>query len=353
MKHIKAILLAVCTIIVLILLTPFIAYKLTDDIDIAVSPTTSRIVQYGDEYYYSTPRGVYRCGENDTLIAEGSYDSFYVDQSRLYCSDVVLKDKVRHNTLYIFDKNSGNALVTLETPDGLEGTIQEGIMCVQSVQKVTDKSVLRFYDIFNGFKEIPVIYERKFAGDATIFDFEDGRKPVVVSDSIYSEILSVTDDYIACTRPIDDTDIVFDYPNLLAYNITHVGKLNTSFDTEDGLYISTTENKSFFWEDKDFSRTDLKHNKYDSAKVIEQRTGRITEKKKFHRTERILHYDDKYTITYYNGKFVYYNSDNFREIASLPADEIVDGGKYTVENCGDMTFIFDENGLVRKLSALN
>ena len=354
MKHIKSIILAICTIILLILATPYISYKLTDDIDIAVSPVAQRIKGFNGEYYYSTPKGIYRCDDTNTLIAEGSYDSFCVDSTKLYCSDIVTKNKLKHNTVYVFDKMSGDELGSFESAEGLDGTISDGIMCVQSLQKVTNKSVLRFYDIYNGFKEVPVIYDRKFAGDATIFDFSDNRQPIVVSDSIYNEIITVAPDYIVCTRLTDDTDIVINYPDILARNVIHVGKFNTASDTADGLYISTTQNKSFFWENNKFSRTDLKHNRFDSVKTVEQRTGKITEKKNFRRTERVLRYDDNITITYYNGSYIYYDSQKFKEIKSIPADEIIDGGSYYVENYDGVTFIFDDNGdVIRKLYSLS
>ncbi len=352
MRKIRIIFPIIIAVIVFIISIPYITYKLTDDIDISVSAVPQRVVCCNGEYFYKTPQGIFKCNEpSDTLVAEGSYDSFYVDNKRIYCCDMVKKKQDKINTVYVFDKLTGVSQGSFQSTEGLEGSIKDGIMCVSSIQKVTNKSVLRFYDIFNDFKEVPVVYDRKLAGDATVFEFTDGRDSVVVSDSIYNQIISVTDDYIICSDTSNDASIVFNYRDLSMFNKTHVGKLDTACDTDNGLYISCTQNKSFFWENKNFSRTDLKHNKFDTVKIIEQRSGKTVpdSSHSFRRTERVLRYDKKFVITYHNGNYIYYDSENFKEIQRIKADEIVDGGSYHVESYGNITFIFSGDKLVKKL----
>ena len=59
--------------------------------------------------------------------------------------------------------------------------------------------------------------------------------------------------------------------------------------------------------------------------------------------ERIIYADDKKVVTYYNGKYITYSTDDWKVTDEKKADEIKNGGKYTFEACGEYIFVFDDD----------
>ena len=59
--------------------------------------------------------------------------------------------------------------------------------------------------------------------------------------------------------------------------------------------------------------------------------------------ERIIYADDKKVVTYYNGKYITYSTDDWKVTDEKKADEIKNGGKYTFEACGEYVFVFDDD----------
>lgn len=353
MKRLKQILLLIFSVFLIMLISPFIAYKATDNITINVSAAAERITSCNGEYFYQTKNGIYKCGEPDKIVVNGLFEDFYVDSRRIYCISSLMRNNKKYVTVYVYDKETGAPFGTFSNTDGLEGPVNDGIMCVVSVQKATNRSILRFYDIYSDFREVSVVYDRKSYGDTTVFEFADGRPPVALSESNCEKIISVSKDYVVSIDNSLNADVIFNYRDLSAYNRTKIGKINTVHDSSDFLYLSYTENKSFFWEGNNYSRTDLKHNKFDGIKTIEQRTGKIISEKQLRRTERVLRYDENALITYYNGNYICYDTLKFKELWKIKATEIVEDGTYYVENCDNCTFIFDDNGLINKINYSN
>ncbi len=72
----------------------------------------------------------------------------------------------------------------------------------------------------------------------------------------------------------------------------------------------------------------------DDFKLLQHKTRKF---------ERIIYADDKKVVTYYNGKYITYSTDDWKVTDEKKADEIKDGGKYTFEACGEYVFVFDDN----------
>ncbi len=59
--------------------------------------------------------------------------------------------------------------------------------------------------------------------------------------------------------------------------------------------------------------------------------------------ERIIYVSDNKVVTYYNGKYLTYSTDDWKVTDEKKADEIKNGGKYTFEACGEYVFVFDDD----------
>lgn len=72
--------------------------------------------------------------------------------------------------------------------------------------------------------------------------------------------------------------------------------------------------------------------------TLELKSGRKT--KTF---ERIIYADAEKAITYYKGNYITYSISDWKRIGKTAADEIMEGGSYTFELCGEYVFVFDDN----------
>lgn len=114
---------------------------------------------------------------------------------------------------------------------------------------------------------------------------------------------------------------------------------------DNTISVSVTNTSSFFF-DKTNVHGDistLKYHNYDLCIFIDSKSGKIKNQHKFSKFERILYVDNEKAITYYNGKYLFYDLDNWDLMCKLSADEIKNGGSYTFESCGDYIFVFDDN----------
>ncbi len=81
----------------------------------------------------------------------------------------------------------------------------------------------------------------------------------------------------------------------------------------------------------------------DYITVISKDTFEKTAEHKTRKHERILYYDSQKAITFYDGDYITYSVDDWKETSKEKAKEIKKGGKYTFEACGEYVFVFDDN----------
>lgn len=72
--------------------------------------------------------------------------------------------------------------------------------------------------------------------------------------------------------------------------------------------------------------------KTDSEKIIKTRSG-----------EKIIYLSNKKAVSFYKGKYLFYDIKNWENYKSIDADEINSHGCYTFESCDDYVFVFDDN----------
>jgi hypothetical protein len=87
----------------------------------------------------------------------------------------------------------------------------------------------------------------------------------------------------------------------------------------------------------------LKRHEYDIYALIDIDNGTISKQHKTRKCEKIIYADTEKIITYYQGKYITYSTENWKKIDSQKAPEIKKNGSYTFETCGNYVFVFDNN----------
>ena len=354
MKRIKKILLLLITAALAIASAPFVSYMMTDDITFVQVAVGSASDAYENGiYYHILGDGLYKYTDSDELYAKGEFSKVFVDRKKIYCFEEQYNTK--RIIIHAFEKDTAAPQGEFELPNELADThynvncvgITDGIICIRSVQKGTRKPLLRFYDINNDFREVPVVYDRKDTGGVTFFYFDDGREPVYPNDG---SVLYVSDDctITANIHPDFSEQIMFDFGGKRAPMYVDHPYIETWNISGDKMYTVHTATRFAKGGKTDFYQ--LKHNKYDAVRIYDIETGILLREKKFRRAEKVLRADGQNIITYFNGNYYWYDPYDFTEIKNEPADGISDGGYYRVYFTDEVSFISEpEHKIMKKL----
>ena len=352
MKKIRNIILILIIAALAIASAPFISYRLTDDIAFVQLHIGTACDAYENGiYYHILCDGLYRFTDSDELFTEGDFSKVFLDKKKIYCFEEQYSNK--RIIIHALNKETGEKQGQFDLPNELADThfrvncisINDGVMCIRTVQKGTHKPLLRFYDINNDFREVPVVYDRKEVGGVTFFYFDDGREPVCTD----SERLLYNSEECIITVNINDDyseQMTFDYKGTKAPVYTKHPFIETWNISNDKLFTVHTATRFSTGDKADFYK--LKHNKYDSVRIYDTETGILLDEKKFRRAEKVLRADENAVITYYNGNYIWYEPTNFTEIKTEEAVGITNGGYYQIHFTQDASFISEPEKTIMK-----
>ena len=353
MKKVRNTILILITAALAIASAPFVSYKLTDDITFVQLPVGAAADAYENEcYYHILPDGLYRYTDSDEIFAEGSFSKVFIDKKKIYCFEE--KYETKQIIIHAFEKSTSAPQGEFELPNELADThynvncvsITDGIMCIRSVQKGTLKPLLRFYDINNDFREVPVAYDRKDTGGVTFFYFDDGRTPVYPNDG---SVLYVSKDCTITANIHADLSeqLMFDFGGKRAPMYVDHPYIETWNISGDKMYTVHTATRFSNGDKSDFYQ--LKHNKYDAVRIYDIETGIMLREKKFRRAEKVLRADGQAITTYFNGNYYWYDPYDFSEIRNEPANGISDGGYYRVCFTEDVSYLSEPDHNILKV----
>lgn len=367
-KILRWVLIIICLNLLLLLIKP--VYRRTLDISITCNNTNQKTYYDGKNYYYLQPDGIYlKSYKNEKLISVSNCIQFVAKKNNIYC--LTVNTDLDKYILKIFDTNSLHEIdkIYFSKPEYPRLLGINGQSLIYFYYNNKNNIKCSSYDILNKKKND---LSEEFVNTSEISYFNNNNLFVAIdnSKSVFSQqgINKIHFNYKFCTEMFgfvnsnkllytDNTNInnIYIY-DILADELTKSKipynskiknceiQLSYVDKSVDNFILVGNSASPFFMEGGDFnSSNQLKYHNHDTLTIFNSENLNIIKEKSFKTFERILYVDNEKAITYYNGKYLFYDSDNWDLICKLSADEIKNGGSYTFETCGDYIFVFDDN----------
>lgn len=370
-----------CLILLLFLVKPI--YRRTLNISIICNNTNQRTYYDGENYYYLQADGIYLNSDEDKkLISVFDCIQFLVKENNIYC--LTVESNVCQ--MRIFDITSLQEIDTIYFSESEGRVYLLGITDKTLIYCYYDKDIKKInivsYDILSKVKKNDL--SKNFFDTSEILYYTDDDLFLASynSGSIFSQqsinkigfnykVSSEIFGFVGSTKLLytDNVNLsniyIYDFltDELVKSNISDNSKISNckiqlsyidkSIDT---FALIGNSASPFIFEGGDFNFSNqLKYHNHDVLTIFDSGNGNIMQEKSFKTFERILYIDNEKVITYRNGKYLFYDLDNWDLIRKLSADEIKNGGFYTFEICGDYIFVFDDNSgeLLNKISVID
>lgn len=370
-----------CLILLLFLVKPI--YRRTLNISIICNNTNQRTYYDGENYYYLQADGIYLNSDEDKkLISVFDCIQFLVKENNIYC--LTVESNVCQ--MRIFDITSLQEIDTIYFSESEGRVYLLGITDKTLIYCYYDKDIKKInivsYDILSKVKKNDL--SKNFFDTSEILYYTDDDLFLASynSGSIFSKqsinkigfnykVSSEIFGFVGSTKLLytDNVNLsniyIYDFltDELVKSNISDNSKISNckiqlsyidkSIDT---FALIGNSASPFIFEGGDFNFSNqLKYHNHDVLTIFDSGNGNIMQEKSFKTFERILYIDNEKVITYRNGKYLFYDLDNWDLIRKLSADEIKNGGFYTFEICGDYIFVFDDNSgeLLNKISVID
>lgn len=327
-------------------------------ITILNSNYSNHIVNYQQQYLYSTNDGIYSCFDNQKH-SELSGD-------KLLCAD--------GNSLYAYVKQTGKVFEFVGESWCEIGTLDKKLRAFSIIDGLiiyvaSDES----YSVlsFNDFLEYPLPEKNRIENLGVDFYSVDGsvmlvRKLREFTFSFFSSYQN-TNNPIFCYRSsfagftpyvsegiaIISEDMYVGSQILYQYSLSDyelIKQTNLESSLINQILYSDGDNIVFFGlkvpSDPHLSFEEMKNIKYhsgDCIQIIDAETLDISKEYSTRKYERIIYADSKKAITYYKGEYLTYSLDNWEITNKQKAEEINSSGRYTFEICGEYVFVFDNS----------
>ena len=334
----------------------FVWYVTLPKGEIHVGHHARKVYNAGGDMVYYKGKDLYLYGSDEPLIKDlhGGYVMFH--ENKLYIRD-------ENKELCTYDTN-GNLLNRLgKLPEKFSVCKCDGNLLIGAVADENGDVKMIAVDLENSLatKEIP--FQKTTCGQVTILQCEPGiifckggtgSKYVAGKEisSAYSSsgsmFLGTGGNHAAYTPDYHSPSI-----NLIDINSGESTKIETSDECEgvmtyshmddEKLSVVICSSSKFFQVNNDFGGVpDLKYhdNDYYLSYSID---GKLLQKHKFAKFERVIYADSKKVMTVKKGKYTTYSAEDWKVTDEKKADEIKNGGKYTFEACGEYVFVFDDN----------
>ena len=360
-KRKTIILVAVLVIMLIAFLIVWCNIYLHDPEKIYINRDGQSVVLFGDDYLYSNDDGLFSCENNECVcdikgekVLSVSGDKLYVylkDSGEIralsgdFKSEMVGKIKSGYDSFAFYDNmffaaNSGNGNgfmaydAELKECSFEKSKTKAGSCKIYKLDKYTavtmedtniSKNMYLGVEIFDSSKQTDnsILWDEcGYFGDFEIPYYTNDR--IITTNGLHS---SLSD--IRLTDEIKKDEI--ELPNIhTALQIKMSGDSIVWAGMDCNGYGSSSQ-----W------ALDGHYNDY--ITVISKETFKKTAEHKTRKHERILYYDSQKAITFYDGYYITYSVDDWKETSKKKATEIKKGGKYTFEACGEYLFVFDDN----------
>ena len=330
--------------------------KVEADVNTVVFPTTA-CQRVGDDYFYISGKSV-KCfsgGEEKTVYEGTEPYRICADEQHLFVCDsgivCVELESGKSNTI-IYAKDQDVWHIYADNGCLFYKIAGEQIKCLDIKTDETKDAIELLNDKSEGF------HKQRFSDDkwiiASISDGELGS--FEICDDDMTLLFTTGSKFVEKNNEILRTSIKSDYYGIKYYRSseTEVNKIDlprhmrqTGENTIIGnncIAVTTAVIQPF-----SFGRTgdanyypQLENHDYDAYIKVNTDDFKV-QRHKTRKFERIIYADDKKVVTYYNGKYITYSTDDWKVTDEKKADEIKNGGKYTFEACGEYIFVFDDD----------
>ena len=328
--------------------------KVEADVNTVVFPTTA-CQRVGDDYFYISGKSV-KCfsgGEEKTVYEGTEPYRICADEQHLFVCDsgivCVELESGKSNTI-IYAKDQDVWHIYADNGCLFYKIAGEQIKCLDIKTDETKDAIELLNDKSEGF------HKQRFSDDkwiiASISDGELGSFEICDDDMTLlfttgSKFVEKDNELLKVQINGDCFD--FDY---LKSDRTEVKSVHLRQETRQTGETTIKGNNAFaviVAIDQPFSMKgdhhylpQLDNHDYDAYIKVNTDDFKV-QRHKTRKFERIIYADDKKVVTYYNGKYITYSTDDWKVTDEKKADEIKNGGKYTFEACGEYVFVFDDD----------